>query len=167
MFKLNENKKIEFFNLLANVLIKSSFDKDDPIPIATVFYNLDTLEVIDVFENENTLGLEKKDKYLKHGEYLGISEGVTNKYENVGCVITIPPCPDCYVTLSNDPSIKHIFYLTHNGGSHKLFKIRDLVKKGHREITVERLNMKSENEKKAFSNVRMQLRNIEKWMRNS
>lgn len=164
---LNEKFKIEIFKKVGDVLKESSFNKNEPIPIAAVFYDIDNMKIIGLTKNEMSVGLKSGDKYLKHAEYLAIKSEMLVDYNNVGVLITIPPCKDCYKTLVESHNINHISWITHKHGVHKIFKIRKLIDDGIRSIPFEKITMITEDERDCYEQYKNQIKNIEKWMRNS
>lgn len=170
MKNFNEEFKIKLFNELADVLKSSSFEKDEPIPIASVFYDIDTLEILCLFKNESTIGMKKENKYLKHGEHLAVTSSFFDdalKNKNIGVLITIPPCEDCYKDLAATSYIKQINWVTHRNGEHKIHKILKLIKNDIRDIPFEKLRMRTEEEKIAYNNVKREIKKVELWMKNS
>ncbi len=152
-------------------LSKSSFDIQNPIPISALFYNADTLEFLFMYKNKNTIGFKREEKYLNHAEYLGVNSDDFNNLNpeiRVGVLITIPPCRDCYTELAKHHNIVEIEYITHRNGVHKLYKIKDLIRKGvARHISVKRHEMLTQEEKDIFEEHIMSVKKIELWMKNS
>lgn len=167
MKTISEEFKIKLFHKVGEVLSNSNFSADEPIPISSVFYNIDTLEIIGVWKNEMSIGLEPKHKYLKHSEYIAVKSSDLDTYLNVGVLITIPPCADCYKTLALKGNIKQIYWITHKHAYHKIIKINKLIQSGIDNIPFEKLSMETDKERDCYEIYKKKIRNIEKWMRNS
>lgn len=107
--EVKEELKIKLLKKMGALLKGSSFKKDEPIPIYSIFFNNQTGEIYEpIFHNENTLGVEPRYKYLKHGETIAVRSRKFDDKDNLSVFITIPPCVNCYKELVLQKNLQSI-----------------------------------------------------------
>ncbi len=109
---MEENEEIKFeeaIKIMTEKLINTKNTNNRGFPVCSVFLD-ENLELI--ASNVNSRANGKKTNFENHAEYKCYSDVKLRNDDNIICLVTIPPCNDCFDAIFKNKNKYEIYYFT-------------------------------------------------------